>query len=71
MNLTKAKLFHFSKTMMFRKLVNHQQPTSLASKIESGVQLFGAVKSAWDVGKQVYQGAQVAAPYVARIASLL
>ncbi len=57
--------------MAFHKLVNHQPTTSLATKIEGGVQLFGAVKSAWDVGEQVYQGAQIAAPYVARIASLL
>jgi hypothetical protein len=61
--------------MTFRKMVNRPDlppPTSLASKINSGVELFGAMKSAWDVGKQVIGAARVAAPYVARgIAALV
>ena len=51
---------------MFRKMYNKPDPTTnIAQKIESGVQLFGAIKSAYDVGK-------VVAPYVARgVAALL
>ena len=53
--------------MTFRKMVNHHVPTqSLATKIESGVQLFGALKSAWDVGKTILDAGRVVAPYVAR-----
>ena len=59
--------------MTFRKMVNRPDPppASLATKIESGVQLFGALKSAWDVGQQVVGAARVVAPYVARGISAL
>ena len=58
--------------MTFRKLVNNPTPqTTLAQKMESGVQLVGAFKGAWELGKDVLGAARVAAPYVARIASLI
>jgi hypothetical protein len=61
--------------MTFRKMVNRDDgppPASLASKINSGVELFGALKSAWDVGKNVLEAGRVVAPYVARgIAALV
>ena len=60
--------------MTFRKMVNRddQPPTTLASKINSGVELFGALKGAYEVGKSVLEAGRVAAPYVARgIAALV
>ena len=52
--------------MTFHKMVNRPDPPrSLASKILDGVELFGALKSAWDVGKSVINGGRVVAPYVA------
>ena len=59
--------------MTFRKMVNHHTPPpqTLATKIESGVQLFGALKSAWDVGKTIVDAGRVVAPYVARGIALL
>ena len=59
--------------MTFHKLVNRPDPPrSLASKITDGVELFGALKSAWEVGKTVVNAGRVAAPYVARgIAAIL
>ena len=59
--------------MTFRKMVNHDgPPPTLASKINSGVELFGAMKSAWDVGKNALEAGRVVAPYVARgIAALV
>ena len=51
--------------MTFRKMVNRPDPVqSLASKVESGVQLFGALKTAYDVSKTL-------APYVARGIAML
>ena len=54
-------------------MVNRPDPVqSLASKVESGVQLFGALKTAYDVGKTVLNVGRAAAPYVARgIAALV
>jgi hypothetical protein len=58
--------------MTFRKMVNNPTPqTTLAQKVESGVSMLGALKGAWDLGKEVVGAARVAAPYVARIASLI
>ena len=59
--------------MTFRKMVNRPDPMhSLASKVESGVQLFGALKTAYDVGKTFVNVGRAAAPYVARgIAALV
>ena len=58
--------------MTFRKMVNRPDPMhSLASKVESGVQLFGALKTAYDVGKTVLNVGRVAAPYVARGIAML
>ena len=56
-----------------RKMVNRLEPTpSLAEKITSGVELFGSMKSAWDVGRQVVDAARIASPYIARgIAAVL
>ena len=39
--------------------------------VETGTQLFGAIKGAWDIGKTVLGAARVAAPYVARIAAVI
>ena len=58
--------------MTFHKMVNHHTPPqSLATKIESGVQLFGALKSAWDVGKSIVDVGRTVGPYVARGIALL
>lgn len=58
----------YKQTMTFRKMVNRPDPppTSLASKITSGVELFGALKSTYEVGKNVWDVGSVAAPYAAR-----
>jgi hypothetical protein len=39
--------------------------------VETGTQLFGAIKGAWDIGKTVMGAVRVAAPYVARIAAVI
>ena len=57
--------------MTFRKLVNRPESTTLASKINSGIELFGQLKCAYDVGRQVYNAGRVVAPYVARGISAL
>ena len=58
--------------MTFRKMVNRPEPVSLASKIEGGVQLFGALKTAYDVSRTFVNVGRAAAPYVARsIAALV
>ena len=58
--------------MTFRKMVNRPDPlTSLATKVESGVALFGALKTAYDVGKTFVNVGRVAAPYVARGIAML
>ena len=33
--------------------------------VETGTQLFGAIKGAWDIGKTVMGAIRIAAPYVA------
>ena len=46
-------------------MYNHVDPiTSITQKIEKGAQLFGAIKSVYEVGKAI-------APYAARAAALL
>ncbi len=37
---------------------------SVGQKVKNAVELAGAVKGVWDVGKMVYSGFQVAAPYL-------
>jgi hypothetical protein len=50
---------------MFRKMYNRVDPiTSLSQKVEQGAQLFGTIKSIYEVGKAI-------APYAARAAALL
>ena len=50
---------------MFRKMYNRVDPiTSITQKVEKGVQLFGAIKSAYEVGK-------VIAPYAVRMGAAL
>ena len=50
---------------MFRKMYNRVDPiTSITQKVEKGVQLFGAIKSAYDIGKTI-------APYAVRIGAAL
>ena len=56
---------------MNRKMINRAEPTSLVQKIDSGVQLFGAMKGLYSVGKSVFDTAKIAAPYIARAAILI
>ena len=50
---------------MFRKMYNRVDPiTSLSQKVEQGAQLFGTIKTIYDVGKAI-------APYAVRAAALL
>ena len=50
---------------MFRKFYNKVDPiTSITQKVEQGAQLFGTIKTVYDVGKAI-------APYAARAAALL
>ena len=50
---------------MFRKFYNKVDPiTSITQKVEQGAQLFGTIKSIYEVGKAI-------APYAARAAALL
>jgi hypothetical protein len=58
--------------MTFRKMVNRPDPMhSLATKVESGVQLFGALKAGYDVAKTLVAAGKIAAPYVARGIAML
>ena len=55
--------------MTFRKMVNRPDPMhSLATKVESGVQLFGALKAGYDVAKTLVN---VGRAYVARGIAML
>ena len=50
---------------MFRKMYYHTDPvTSITQKVKSGVELFGALKSAYAIGKTI-------APYAVRIGAAL
>ena len=50
---------------MFRKMYNRVDPiTSITQKVEQGAQLFGAIKTVYDISKTI-------APYAARAAALL
>ena len=50
---------------MFRKMYNRVDPiTSITQKVEKGVQMFGAIKTAHDVAK-------VIAPYAVRAGAAL
>ena len=50
---------------MFRKFYNRVDPiTSITQKVEQGAQLFGTIRSIYEVGKAI-------APYAARAAALL
>ena len=52
--------------MTFRKMVNRPDPMhSPATKVESGIQLFGALKAGYDVAKTFVNVGRAAAPYVA------
>ena len=42
-----------------------------ARNVETGTQLFGAIKGAWDIGKTVMGAVRVAAPYVASLAAVI
>ncbi len=54
------------------KLINHVDPIkSFAGKLQSGLELFGAAKGIWDVGRTVVAGARAAAPYIATAARTL
>ena len=37
---------------------------NIGQKVKSAAELAGAVKGAWDVGKMIHSGFQVAAPYL-------
>ena len=39
--------------------------------VPAGLELFGALKGAWDVGKTIVNAGRVAIPYAARFASLM
>ena len=57
---------------MRSKLVNRPDLLKgFVRNVESGTQLFGAIKGAWDIGQTVLSAARVAAPYVARIAAVI
>ena len=50
---------------MFRKMYNRVDPmTSITQKVEKGVQLFGAIKSVYDIGRTI-------APYAVRMGAAL
>ena len=50
---------------MFRKMYNRIDPiTSITQKVEKGAQLFGTIKTAYEIGKTI-------APYAVRIGAAL
>ena len=54
------------------KMINHEDPIkSFAGKLETGLQLFGAAKGIWDVGRNVVAAGRVVAPYIATAARTL
>ena len=51
------------------KLINHVDPIkSFAGKLETGLQLFGAAKGIWDVGRHALAVGRTVAPYIATAA---
>ncbi len=53
-------------------MVNHIDPIkSFGQKLETGLQLFGAAKGIWDVGKSVVAVGRTVAPYIATAGRVL
>ncbi len=50
------------------KLINHEPVKSFAAKLETGLQLFGAAKGIWDVGRHALAVGRTVAPYIATAA---
>ena len=51
------------------KMINHMDPIkSFAGKLETGLQLFGAAKGIWDVGRNIVAVGRTVAPYIATAA---
>ena len=52
------------------KLINHEPSgfKSFAGKLETGLQLFGAAKGIWDVGRNIVAVGRTVAPYIATAA---
>ncbi len=51
------------------KMINHMDPIkSFAGKLETGLQLFGAAKGIWDVGRHALAVGRTVAPYIATAA---
>ena len=48
----------------FRHNTNPNWAQGLGQKVKNTVELAGAVKSLWDVGRTVYSGFVTAAPYI-------
>lgn len=44
---------------------------SIGSKVKTGMQIAGTVKSIWDVGRSLYHGAQALAPVAGAVARML
>ena len=38
--------------------------TNFANKIKVGAEVIGGIKTAFDIGRTIYQGIQTAAPYI-------
>ena len=54
------------------KLVNHVDPIkNFAGKLETGLQLFGAAKGIWDVGRNIVAVGRTVAPYIATAGRVL
>ena len=53
-------------------MINHMDPIkSFAGKLETGLQLFGAAKGIWDVGRHALAVGRTVAPYIATAARTL
>ena len=53
-------------------MVNHIAPIkSFGQKLETGLELFGAAKGLWEVGRNVVQAGRVVAPYIASAGRVL
>lgn len=51
---------------------NHVDPIkSFGQKLETGLQLFGAAKGIWDIGKNVIQAGRVVAPIISNAGRVL
>jgi hypothetical protein len=57
--------------MAFRRQSKTSMLDSIGQKVQSGIELFGKAKAAYELGKALYTGYQTLSPYLGAAATLL